>query len=181
MTVVPKTIAILALIGAVAACAGPKGSGERSDTTSEPRPVEQASDIVNIAAETEAQPALVVTVAINENDVLLQRARILRAPPARRTGENDQDQVLFRAYKGEKVVGTATVSDPVVNVQEGVGLVELTQRTVTAAVPIEEPADFLEVISSQGRFATVRFSVLGVVTKHCRAYPKSRLCKGGID
>ena len=176
MIAISRPIAIAVLIGAVSACAGPKESGERTDQTSDPRQVAPTADVVNVAAAQTSGPALVVTVEVDGSSVALVRARVLRTPAAPPRRETAADLVLFRAFRGNEVVGTAIVSDPVINVQEGVGLVELEQRSVTASVPMERPADILEVASTQGRFAAARFPVANVVLAHCREFPASPLC-----
>ncbi len=178
MIAMVRIFAVLTVAVSVAACAGPEGAGKRTDKTSEMRAVPPDSDLVNLTAG-EAQSALVLTIVIDDNEVTVQRTRVMRAPRSRSRQRDGTDQVLLKAYRGDTVVGTATASDPVINIQEGVGLVELSQRTVTVAVPLDAAPDTVEIVSSRNRFATERVSVAGTIAEHCRAYPRVPLCRKG--
>jgi hypothetical protein len=77
--------------------------------------------------------------------------------------------------KGALVSRTA-VSDPALIAAEGVGLIQLNERTVYASLPTARKVDTLEITATAGG-ETRRIDVSTVMDQFCKSAPSERACQ----
>jgi hypothetical protein len=145
--------------------------------TSNPEPVDPMVD--NTGLQEQLSPSLVVTIELDGDTATLLDARVLmtRATMPRRT---EGEQVILRGFSAGQQVSTVAVPDQRLNVEEGGGLVMQEKRTLTAALPMPQRIDAIEVLVPGAAEAT-RLDVSEEVSSFCRTYPNTEGCQRGPD
>jgi hypothetical protein len=165
--------AVLIAAAVLAGCAS-QAVVEPTVRTSEPRPVDPRQDLVNVQYLRDSGPALLVAVRINDRQLSVVNA-VLAQAPKKASRERGGDVVTFTALSGNQPVGSVTVADQILNVQENKGIVLTPDRTIHAAIPIARRADAIEVrVSATG--TTARLPISDEVYRVCEAIPNDPLC-----
>jgi len=198
---VPVLIASLALLSACSpgAANGVKpavmdvtsASSPTSVLTTQPQPVDPATDLVNIAARSELAIGMVMEIRVTPEGPELTRIGMMQVRKSPR-GANitairtvggskearaDGDWVIVEAYGKGALVSHTAVSDPVLTAAEGTGLIRLKERTVYASLPTPRRVDTLE-ITATVHGETKRIDVSRVMDHFCTSAPNERICQG---
>jgi hypothetical protein len=158
------------------ACASAE-PGRMTAETSSPQPLDAAAD--NAELMQDLAPSLVLTIEVDGDTATLLDARVLmmRATAPR---HSEGEQVVLRGLSAGQPVSTVAVPDQKLNVQEGGGLVMQERRTLTAAIPMPQRLDAVEVLIP-GAAAASRLDVREQVSSFCRQYATSEGCERGPD
>ena len=162
-------------------------------STSEPQPVDLETDIVNITARSQLTLGMVMEIHVTSDGPELMRIgmmQVRRSPRgadsafARTAGgrqeptENgDGDWVIVEAYGKGALVSRTAVSDPVLTVVEGAGLVRRKERTIYASLPTPRRVDTIELTTTFGG-QKKRIDVSKVMDHFCATTPTDRVCRG---
>lgn len=161
---------------ALGACASAEPSRMTAETSA-PVAVDAAADNAHILKQLE--PSLLVVVEIDGDRASLVEGRVLSVRSAgspRREGE----LVTIRGLRDGELVGEAQVDDQRLNIEEGRGLVILEKRVLTAAVPMPQRIDTVEVVVP-GVEGVSQLDVRSIVESFCRGYPNTRPCSTSLE
>jgi hypothetical protein len=150
---------------------------EATTRDSESRPVAAADDPVNRFVSKKTVDGLIVTVTIDGSAVTLDRATPARIPKPRKLSDKATGDIVTAAgFAGGKRVSQTTVSDQVVNAQEGVGIVRTTRRQLSFTLEAPRAIDTVEV-SAPATGASARLDVRSAYAQYCApSKPDPRLC-----
>lgn len=175
MTLRPRAYAAALIAAAILAGCASQAVVEPTVRMSEPRPVDPRQDIVNVQYLRDSGPALLVAIRINDRELSVVNAVLAQAPKKTSRDSRGGDVVTVTALSGGQPVGSVTVADQILNVEENKGIVLVTDRTIHAAIPIMRRADSIEVrVSATG--TTARLPIPDEVYRVCEALPNDPLC-----
>jgi hypothetical protein len=157
----------------------PQASDGGEVSLSQPAPVPEAEDPVNQRVQADTVDGLVLAITIDGSAIRLDSASPARIPKdaqrANSEGFGDGGSVRAIAFAGGQRVGSVEVPDNVLVASEGDGLVRLTRRQITLAIPVERAVDRVEVEAP----ATAARATLDVGASYetwCRGDPRGRWC-----
>ena len=193
-----KAHALIATLGMLSACSTDttgfnlpvmdltSASPPSSVKTSQPAPVDPATDVVNLAARSELTIGMVVEIRVTASGPelmsigMMQVRKSPRGSTAIESGRRDEraqgDWVIVQAFSKGALVSRTAVSDPALVAVEGTGLNQLKERTVYASVPMLRRVDTLEIIATAGG-ETKQIDVSKVVDYYCNSAPNERACQ----
>ena len=112
------------------------------------KPVADADDPVNRQATADTVEALIVSLTLDGGQARLDSAvpaRVPRGVIQKRQDEGDRVTVVALAQGQE--IARASVPDQVINIEENKGIVRLTRRQISLAVPMGRAPDRLQVLA----------------------------------
>lgn len=199
-----KAPALIASLVLLSACSTGPANGVNPDmldvtsassptrvSTSQPQPVDPATDIVNISARSELAIGMVMEIRVTPDGPELMRIGMMqvrksprginitaaRAVGGSKEARAEGDWVIVEAYGEGTLISRTAVSDPVLNVVEGAGLIRFKERTIYASLPTPRRVDTLEITSTVAG-ETKRIDVSTVMDHFCTSAPNERACKG---
>jgi hypothetical protein len=166
---------------ALAALAASAGACRRPDTAA--RPLERVSTPVPVSEETDNAPVLkqlvggfVGTLRIDGDKAMLTAGAIRLVPRAKPRSDLSGCVVIRGLRRGAEAAVTA-VPDPRMVVVEHEGLRERTERFVSFSLPLESAIDTLRVQIAPN-LPAVDLNVTETFRRHCKEFPRDRLCVG---
>lgn len=140
--------------------------------TSEPTPVSPLEDNAHLLGS--LMRSLVITIEINDSEPRIVDAHVAMVPKVT-SGQEQPSLITIVGMTGGQRVTSTSVSDQRLNIQEGVGLVTLPIRTVTAALPLPEQIDsFLVQIPETP--TPKEFDARPYLNRYCEEFPNDPFC-----
>ena len=157
----------------------PQASDGAEVSLSQPTPVSEADDPVNQRVTADTVDGLVIALTIDGPQIRLDSASPARIPKsaqrANREGFGDAGSVRATAFSGGQRAGSVEVPDNVLVASEGDGLVRLTRRQLTIAIPVDRAVDRVEV-EAPATNARATLDVSAAYEAWCRGDPRGRWC-----
>jgi hypothetical protein len=131
----------------------PSTTGANPDRGSEAvvsseKPLADADDPINRQAAAETVEALIVSLTLDGREARLDSAVPARVPRGVIQKRQDEgDRVTVIALAGGREIARTSVPDQVINIEENKGLVQLTRRQISLAVPMGRAPDKLQVLA----------------------------------
>ena len=160
-------------------------------TTTEPKQVDPARDVVNVEARGTLELGMVMEIHVTRAGAELAHIGMMQVrksprgadirPAIRSPGEKPQrradgDWVIVEAYGKGALVSRTAVSDPSLIAAEGGGLVSPTERDVYASLPAPKRIDTLQ-ITETASGESQRIDISKVMDQFCTTTPTERACR----